>query len=382
LLTQVRNPNRAFRPARAPSTGSPAIDPSAIAAGAGSCPTRLLRSGEVVQLQRWAGNAAVARLLEKRPAEAGPSPRRQPPAAKSPPVRTGRTLQRLIAVNPAGTPHTDYAIMKQVQQLRKVHSKPVVILNSTVDFSEMDAGEQLFIVSHGNAVDGDLRDLPTQTLIDRLNHAHRGVPANIGGITLLSCYSGRPVQAQSLAERVAGGLNHHNIPVQGAVGFSFGSPEFGQTAHSSVMAEDLRAIYSADNIDDMANAWRNRQPTHNGGILTELPGLDIFAVSTNRTTYQILRDKQLSDGEANDRIRTLMGKLKSEIKRIEAGLRGLLGQLPGMNVAEKVQSFEEPWRHGKKINKWDRLIEQQYELFHKYYLWTPDDGGAFASFDS
>jgi hypothetical protein len=312
----------------------------------------------LLALQRSAGNRAVSRLV------------------------AGRSLQRLIAVNPAGTPHTDYAIMKQIQQLRKVHSKPVVMLDAGVDFSGMAAGEQLFVVSHGNAADGDLRDLPTQTLIARLNHAQKGVPANIGGITLLSCYSGRPVQPQSLAERVAAGLLHQHIAVQGAVGFSFGSPEFSQTGHSSVMDEDLRAIYSAESIGDMADAWMDRNPTHNAGILTELPGLHLHGVPTNRTTYRILRDAGLSDGEAKDRIKGLMRTLKGEIKRIEAGLRGLLGQVPGATVAAKATAFEEPWKHRKTIDKWDRLIQQQYDLFHKYYLWTPDNAGAFASFDS
>ena len=316
----------------------------------------------LLELQRSVGNGAVARLVAGR--------------------QTGRTLQRLIAVNPAGTPHTDYAIMKQIQQLRKVHSKPVVMLDAGVDFSGMAAGEQLFVVSHGNAADGDLRDLPTQTLINRLNHAQKGVPANIGGITLLSCYSGRPVQPQSLAERVAAGLFHQHIQVQGAIGFSFGSPEFSATGHSSVMPEDLRAIYSAEDIGAMADTWRDRQPTHNGGILTELPGLVIHGVPTNRTTRQILMNAGLSGGEADGRIRGLMGKLKGEIKQIEAGLRNLLGQLPGMTVAEKATAFEQPWLHRRTIDKWDRLIQRQYDLFHKYYLWTPDNAGAFASFDS
>ena len=337
------------------------------AAPARSGPASSANGSALLALQRSVGNAAVGRLV------AETAPRRQPPPA--------RTLQRLIAVNPAGTPHNDYAIMKQIQQLRKVHSKPVVMLDATVDFSGMAADEQLFVVSHGNAADGDLRDLPTQTLIDRLNHGTRGVPANIGGITLLSCYSGRPVQAQSLAERVADGLNHQHIPVQGAVGFSFGSPEFAATGRSSVMPEDLRAIYSAESVDEMVTAWRSRHPTHNGGILTEVPAL-AHGIPTNRTTYQILRTAGDSDGAAIGRIRTWMGKLKGEIKRIEAGLKGLLAQIPGMTVAAKAQAFGEPWRHRRTIDKWDRLIQQQYDLFTKYYLWTPDDAGAFASFDS
>src|SRR5262245_15837475 len=101
--------------------------------------TRRMSPAQLLYVQRTAGNAATTRLIARqrsasprgaggprgrllqrlvvgqgllvadktvaRPV-AGTAPGRQPRAAQPPPVRTGRIVQRLIAVNTAGTPHT------------------------------------------------------------------------------------------------------------------------------------------------------------------------------------------------------------------------------------------------------------------------------------
>jgi hypothetical protein len=335
----------------------------------GGSPRGGFTAGDVLSLQRAIGNRAVSRCVlahsQKAPA---------------------RSLQRLIAVNTAaahGQPHTDYAIMKQVQQLRKVHRKPVVMMDALVNFSNMEQGEELYIVSHGDAATGEMRDLSVNQLLALLNHNQRGVPAHISGITLLSCYGGRVIapRIESYAQAVANGLTHR-LRVKGAVGFSFGSPEFGATGQSSVMPEELRAIYSADDIDAMATAWEQRHPTHPGGVLTTELGL--HSVSPQQTILQIVQNK-VGAGQAHDRIKGMMKKLQSEIKRIEHGLADLLATMPGDSVPAKAAAFEDKTqgsggqRH-RAVGKWDKLIRQQYELFTRYYLWVPANAGAFASF--
>jgi Domain of unknown function (DUF4157) len=63
LRTQHGKPDRAAGAPRAPRTNAPALDASALADRAGPRRADRLGPGEVLQLQRSAGNAAVARLL-------------------------------------------------------------------------------------------------------------------------------------------------------------------------------------------------------------------------------------------------------------------------------------------------------------------------------
>ena len=321
----------------------------------------------ILQLQRDAGNRAVAQLL--RDSRCGTAEGGLPAVA-----------QRLIAVNPAGTPHQDYAIMKQVQQLRKHHQGAIITLDAAPNFSTMGPGEKLYIVSHGSADTGDLRDFPTDTLIAALNHHARRPPANFGGIVILSCYGGRAIQATSMAERVARGLTRQGKTVEGAVGFSFGSPEFLASGKSSVLAEDLRAFYTAEDISAMTAIWAARQPTHTEGVLKDRGQ---YAAATNQTIRNNLLNvaPALSGGQADAWIDTRIKRFKSEVKRIELSLKSLLGSIPGGSVAEKLANFEQrSGPYSRKAARWDALIQQQYRLFHDYYLWTVNT--PFASFTS
>jgi hypothetical protein len=289
-------------------------------------------------------------------------------------------VQRRIAVNTAGQPQNDYAIMKQVQQLRKAHRGEVVMLRDDVDFSDMAAGEKLFIVSHGDAATGDLRDLPVATLLRYLNHPARGVRPSFGGITILSCYAGEAVQNQSLAQRVAAGLTRvgGGKTVQGPVGFSFGSPEFLATQKSSVLASNLRPFYAADDINQMKADWAQRLPTHNGGVLKSLAGFNADTNLSIRTN--IIQRGGKTPARADELIDTYIRRYKSEVKRIEMSLKELLVQVPGTSISEKLASFEERSGANARIAaRWDKRIQQQYRLFHDYYLWSPA-AGSFASF--
>lgn len=297
-------------------------------------------------------------------------------------------LQRLIAVNVAGTPHTDYAIMKQVHQLRASQAPAphaVTMLSSASDFSGMQAGEELFIVSHGSADTGNLRDVEPSDLIKWLNHGTRGVPKHIGKIVVLSCYGGMVKSGgQSLAQKIASGLKHREITVEGALGFSFGTPEFAQgQSHSSVLSEDLRVFYRADSIDDMCSAWKEMLPTHGGGVLTQPPqNLDYVDEYASIKTNLV---RKHSAKAADGMIRTLITHFQTRAKAIEAGLAQALGQTAGTTVQARIATLEAPAPVGgvlpPNVVQWNALLAEQYQLFQDYYLWTnPDD--AFAAFVS
>jgi hypothetical protein len=294
----------------------------------------------------------------------------------------GRRLQRLIAVNPAGTPAQDYAIIKQVHQLRASQNPPhaVVMLTHGVNFRVMAAGEDLFIVSHGDSQTGNLRNISTQDLIAWLNDKHKGVPANFGRIMVLSCYGGVAKPDTALAERIAAGLKEKGHVVEGATGFSFGTAEFSATGHSSVLSEDLRVFYSADDVDAMAQTWADMFPSHDAGVLAPL----LPYVNQFKTIKQNLQGAAGAKG-VDDRIKGLITHFKTRAKAIEQGLGAALALTAGATIGEKITSLEAPAPPGgalpAHVTSWNALLAEQYQLFTDYYLWT-DPATAFNSFTS
>ncbi len=287
--------------------------------------------------------------------------------------------QRLIAYNTLGTPHTDYAIMKVIQQLRKKDHGGLVPLTGATDFSGMGEGEKLYIASHGSADTGDLAGLNTDTLIGWLNQGDRGVPDHFGGIVILSCYGGEAIQDESLAERVANGLNVGGKPVEGARGFGFGTPLLADSGKSSVLSQAHRVFYMADDIAAMKLAWAAMNPNHAGGILASR--LDYVNEYTSIQNNILNIPGVNNPDQANGWIDSYIKKFKQQAKMIEASLRALLADIPGADVAEKIERFENPSTSHKKVKSWNKLIHKQYELFNDYYLWTPEDD-AYESFDS
>lgn len=298
-------------------------------------------------------------------------------AKKDLPVQA-KTIQRLIAVNPHsshGEPHEDYAIMKVVQQLRKFKKDKIIMLDGAADFSTMAQGETLYIASHGVSDTGQLASLNHDVLINKLTVGARKAPAHISGIVLLSCYGGevREGQDQSLAQKLAAGLTTGGKTVEGANGFSFGTPNLAETGRSNVLSSDNIAFYKADDIDAMAARWETLMPA-GAGVLAGRLGLDY--VNPGITTLNNIRNgKNISEGAARGYIKTLMTHFKSVSRGIESQLTATLALIPGASLIEKIESLESATpNHNKPVYKlkvrWEKLIQQQFNLFNDYYLWT------------
>jgi hypothetical protein len=275
-------------------------------------------------------------------------------------------LQRLIAVN-GGDAQNDYALMKQIQQLRatlKQTHRRVIGLNALSDFSAMKTNEDLFIVSHGWSDSGKLKGVETDKLISWLNDANKGVPANFGRIVLLSCYGGMDKGQGALAENISAGLRHRGHRVEGALGFSFGTTAFSKSTerHSSVLSENLRVFYElkADQLDEMANTWGAMNPSHQHGVLGN-------TVNRAQTIRQNMRTN--FGGQADGRIAALIKEFQEEAKRIEERLKRLL---PGDTIQASADALQ-------NSPSWTDAIRRQYKLFDDYYLWTDPDA-AFQAF--
>ena len=60
---------------------------------------------------------------------------------------------------------TDYAIMKQVQQLKLAYPKTLIVdLNKDTNFSRIEKNETLYLLGHGDATSGDFRSLKTEDI--------------------------------------------------------------------------------------------------------------------------------------------------------------------------------------------------------------------------
>lgn len=335
----------------------------------------------LVALQRAAGNRAVAGLV-----------------AACRPTGSGRAVgvQRMIAVN--GSAH-DYAIMKQVQQLMAQHQHKVVILTPHVDLKGIGPEEKLYIVSHGDRETGDLKlynFTGTDGLVSWLTHQTKGLPRKFGGIVVLSCYSGlrkgeglHPDLGPtfSLAERIAAGIKDHvdpEIPVEGAKGYSFGSPEL-KTGHSSVLPLGLEPFYSVnpndpEKIKAMKALWLNLKPTHAGGVLKTKLG--VKEVDTTKTIEENLSPK-LDQGEKKDKnepgttVIEVMTNFAKEALGIEGDLRNLINEIGeevkkkyGWSGLDPMSDYFKSNPQDSKVVKWNTLITEQFDLFQNHYLWS------------
>jgi hypothetical protein len=178
----------------------------------------------------------------------------------------------------------DYAIMKQVQQLRLKHPKMTVVqLDQNANFGALLLDEPLYLVSHGTHL--GLKDIKSSDLLGWLTSPKSGVPHGFnGGIVILSCYSGLQLTPQpSLASFLARGLHGLATPrmaVEGATGYSYGSPEFGNSGRSSVLPVNLGTFYYANDIPAMVEAWLKLKPTHTGGVLADKLGIKVGIATT------------------------------------------------------------------------------------------------------
>lgn len=345
-----------------PDRADPIADPKSTETTPQSSSARLTPAQRFA-LQRSQGNQAVMRMAQR------------PQISR---IKGIPQIQRLIAVNPSGTPQNDYAIMKVVHQLSAYpNAGAIQMLNAGIDFSGMAAGEKVYIVSHGRADDGELQNITPATLIGWLNGAH-GVPAHFGGIVILACYSGEAVaQNDSLAEQVAEGLNVVGKSVQGAVGFGFGSTRTAETGKSSVLSSALRTFYAANDLNALKQEWGARTPNHHEGVL----------INDNHVQYvnqhETIRNQLVAShgaGGADGYIDTYMKHFRDRVAAIQTGLQNVLTRIPGDTVQNKLNNMLSI-RYAGVMTNWNFYLKEQYELFYDYYLWTPEDD-AYAEFTS
>jgi hypothetical protein len=283
---------------------------------------------------------------------------------------------------------SDYAIMKQIQQIRvsraEIADEQIVELGDATDFSGILPDETLYIVSHGNAQTGRLRDIATITLLRWLTDQDKGLPqAYAGTIAILSCYSGqKKVGKTTLAESVAQGLSEKKVAagakVKGANGYSFGTPELSRTGVSSVLSTDLADFYSLDPSGGEARRarWLLHKPTHSGGALQSKLGRDANPDETISENIRKALDAGMLKGKRVDDVAgECVREFSSAGRRIEGTLDRVIKDVPGNSVpariAHMLTNSQDP-----EIVKWNDAIAQQYTLFADYYLWS----STFAAF--
>jgi hypothetical protein len=288
----------------------------------------------------------------------------------------------VITVNGGDGKRSDYAIMKQVQQAKIARAThPIVLLDGNINLAGMRESEALYILSHGDPITGDIREVNTATLVDWLTRANRGLPATYKGvITICSCYGGLKYDHQlgksSLVERVAAGLRRHVAPgvaVRGANGYSFGTPEFSQTGLSSVLSENLSNFYFLDTSTDESrrSQWLTHKPTHLKGALLAKLGT-VKKSLTIRENIQKAIDAKPSLGTVDGIALDCVAAFATEAKDIQAAMVDTIKRIPGDTIVERIEYLEAK-DSDPDVVKWNKAIARQYELFQEYYLWAPVD---------
>ena len=261
----------------------------------------------------------------------------------------------------------DYAIMKQVQQIRLAYPHMTIgMLDEKADFSQLGVGERLFLVSHGNAASGDLSSIDRFELLGLLKADRRGVPLHFGGIVICSCYSGLGGE-DSLAHDIARGLAGKaaaGTTVAGANGYSFGTPEFGKSGLSSVLRTGLSSFYTFAQ-ESMTREWPAQKPTHAGGVLATRWNIP---VNIDQTIQENL-DTNVALRSTPDAVKDQMAVFAGEAKGLEDQLQRAIVQVAGASVAERASSLIAG--NTAAVDSWNAAIAEQYRLFGDYYLWAP-----------
>jgi hypothetical protein len=280
----------------------------------------------------------------------------------------------MILVNCEGK--DDYAIMKQIQQIKLIDpAMAVVLLKPQPNLSGINRTEKLYVVSHGAT--GDFFDGngfgKKIRLLRYLTDDQNGVPQNFSGdIIILSCYGGKkPYGDDSIAEYIAKGLPGRaaaGTVVTGAIGYSFGTPEFRKSGRSSVLCDS--AFYSLGNANGVVDAWLKLMPTHTEGILHAKLQIN---VETNKTIRTLIHAKLQGTGETPEQAaEKLLTEFIDEAKGIEATLSDIIRKkIPGDTAAARADYLVNVNNAGEDaVKKWNLAIERQYELYSDYYLWV------------
>jgi hypothetical protein len=301
---------------------------------------------------------AQAMLASTRPGAAVRAPLQARP---DPRPGAPRALQPLIAV--AGPDRNDYALIKVALQLWKRQTAQgnytyIRSLDQHTQFQNMRAGESLYIVGHGARDTGEIRGVPMGTLVNWLNDPVHGIPNHIGEIVILTCYSGSVYGGQSLAEKIATRLRHRHIPVRGAVGFSYGSPDTETTGLNSVLPSPsvdpaYTEFYSGNNVETMLAFLKTKVATARLVLTLEGGGRKVVNAGAQWQAH-------LNDHE----IRSWARRFIAERDRIENRMRAIVGTTPGNYMSSKIRNLV-------RDAEFNRLIGEQKALFDEGELFLP-----------
>src|SRR6202035_1783951 len=250
----------------------------------------------------------------------------------------------------------DYAIMKQVQQIKLAYPDMTIgTLDEKANFSQLGAGERLFLVSHGNALSGDLSLIDRIELLGLLKADGRGVPRHFGGIVISSCYSGLGGDG-SLARYIARGLAGKasaGTTVAGANGYSFGTPEFGKSGLSSVLRTGLSGFYTFTQ-ESMVDQWLALKPTHAGGALATRWNIQ---VGIGQTIQENMDDNEALRSTP-DAVKDQLTLFAGEAKGLEDQLKRAIVQVAGNSVAQRASNLI--GGNSEAIQGWNAAIARQY----------------------
>jgi hypothetical protein len=285
----------------------------------------------------------------------------------------------MILVNCDGK--DDYAIMKQIQQIKLIHpATAIVLLNAQPNLSAIDLDEKIYVVSHGTT-DNFFGGFAEKVRLRRyLKEPANGVPQNFSGeIIILSCYGGKkPYNGESIAEYIAEGLQGRaakGAVVTGAIGYSFGTPEFGKSGRSSVLCDS--AFYSLGDVNRIVDTWLRLTPTHTAGILSDKLQIN---VETDKTIRTLITAKIQGSQETPEQVaEKLINEFINEAKGIEETLKTIIRKIPGDTAAARTEYLVNNTGEDA-VKNWNLAIGRQYELYGDYYLWVMPPNGFTVAF--
>lgn len=283
----------------------------------------------------------------------------------TPPTLPGRAgvVQRMITV--ANPNSGDYATLKVLHQLTQFDQGGIRSLTMGTDFSGMQANEILYIVGHGSRDDGEIKGMATSGLIKILTDKNKGVPNNIGGIVVLTCYSGIEYDNTTLVNRIADGLKKakkKNIPVRGAKGFAYGSPVTRNTGFNSVLPRNRTAIYSGT-AEEIVQELSNYVPSEDTKWKTPQTGLYLKLVAGTK----------LSVKPGLKALKQWAAEFVAERDRIENAMKDKVSDLPNQ-INNLVQSDVTSAVNAlAQDNEFEGLVDEQYNLFNNVGLFIDPD---------
>ena len=138
-----------------------------------------------------------------------------------------KVVQRMAAVaRDEKSDEDDIIVLSSLNYALSAAGGPLLDFGPNSNFSTMNTNEELIVVSHGEK--GKIGSFDSTQTVDVLTKPDKAIPKDIGGITLMSCYSGLDESDPdtSLADQVADELKdkgYTDIPVKGALGMAIAS---------------------------------------------------------------------------------------------------------------------------------------------------------------